>query len=246
MSPALEWLEGRRTVAVALALALVAVPTFAALFPGLIQRTDRFIREEVMVAWLAVACLATIASQHRESETAATANATRRTIEGLHRTHLRSNLRSILDSATCGIPESYTANVYLISENNTLMPFFPDQVSDKSDHRVFRVGKGCTGKCFQDESPYVVVGEGVSNGEFGLTKIQQREFKDYTVVAAVPIRLSGDSLDDDPVIGVLTVISKANGEEYGMLNGDVNESGIGHLNELATKVGIACDGLEGL
>ena len=78
------------------------------------------------------------------------------------------------------------------------------------------------------------------------TRAQQHAFKDDVIVAAVPIRMRGDSLADDPVIGVLSVISSENDGAYTQEDGTINNPGIEQLKTVADKIGIACDGLQGL
>jgi hypothetical protein len=155
-------------------------------------------------------------------------------------------LGEILHPDKCNIPPSYRASVYLDTGDGILLPFYPVMVIDPSDHRVFRSGHGATGRAFESGSPFAVVGDGVSSGEFGLTRAQQHAFKEYQVVAAVPIRMAGDADMDDPIIGVLSVISKNNDQRYASDGNTINNDGINELQDLAARLGVACDGLQGL
>jgi len=112
----LERLRGNRTLVFGLAILLVAVPTAAALFPGYVYRTDRDRRVAVMVAWLAVAALATFVSQSRESSAHAMAKSS-------HRMLLRRHVEDLLGEG-CGIPPEYQATVYLPDDKiHLLHPF---------------------------------------------------------------------------------------------------------------------------
>jgi hypothetical protein len=234
-----RWVRGKRPIAIALALILIAVPTFAALFPGLVIRTTRFRREEVMGAWVVLALFATVAAHTRESEASAIATAIHKTTGALHRSQIRSNLGVILSPDASGIPDGYRVWVYL-DNGELLLPWYPEIVANRSDPRVFEYGKGATGLAFAQEKPQVVVGDGVSDGEFGLTEAQQKAFANDQVVAAVPIRLLGD-----PVIGVLSVISSENDGSFGTHDRRVVESGVDLLNKLAGEIGTALDGFQG-
>jgi hypothetical protein len=61
-------LRGNRQVAIVLALVLLAVPTFAVLFPGLVHRTDRAVRIVVMLLWLMVAFVVAVAAQPHQQD----------------------------------------------------------------------------------------------------------------------------------------------------------------------------------
>jgi hypothetical protein len=232
------WLQGKRTVAFALALLLVAVPTFAALFPGLIFRTDRGWRIAIMVGWLTVAATATIASQSRESDSDARVAAMHQTARASHRNTIRSYLTLMLSPETSGIPATYNSCVYL-PDGGLLLPWFPDFVSDTSDIRVFGIGKGATGIAYSEERPVAVVGDAVSSGEHGLTQEQQEHFAGSKVVVAVPVRyLQGE------IVGILSVISDWNDGTFISDEAEVQVDGINLLTEAADEIGVTLEGME--
>lgn len=226
---AYSWLRGNRTVLFALAMALVAVPTFAALFPGLINRTNRIWRILVMLAWLAVASLATIASQGRERAVHSMTRAS-------HRILLRQHLDDLLGPDS-GIPEEYRATVYLADvDAGLLLPWYPHLIRDPGHPSVFKFGCGATGYAFRDGEPVVVVGDAVSTPEYGLSPSQQEFFADGAVVAAVPIR----GADGAPV-GTLCVFSTTNDGFFATEDDRIRirRAGVRVLLQVADKIGEA-------
>ena len=234
------WLQGKRTVAFALALVLVAVPTFAALFPGFIFRTDRGWRIAAMGFWLIVAAAAIVASQTRDWTNDARAAAQHLIALSSHRSVIRSHLTLILEPEKTGIPDSYRTCVYL-PDNGLLLPWFPDFVNDTSDLRVFAYGKGATGTAYSEQRPVAVVGDAVSSEEYGLTPAQQELFANCQVVVAAPIRL----LKDD-VIGVLSTISEHNDGTFISDDAQIRAEGVNLLTELADEIGVTLEGMKGL
>lgn len=221
-------LRGNRQLAISFALLLLAVPTAAALFPGFVFRTQRCWRVLVMVLWLGVAWATAVAAHSRERRTEAMAQAS-------HRNLIRSHLTLLLEPHRCEIPECYDSCVYLDSDR-LLLPWFPDFVDDPTDVRVFRYGNGATGRCFSEQQPVVVVGDAVSNGEYGLTLAQQEAFEGYQVVVAVPIRRL-----DDSVIGALTVISQVNDSFFATPDAVVQDDGLVRMKDLADEIGLALE-----
>jgi hypothetical protein len=226
-----DWVRGNRTAVFVLAIALVAVPTFAALFPGYIHRTHRVWRIVVMLAWLGVAIVATIASQSRES-------AVRSMTRASHRMLLRPYLESLLGSNS-EIPDGYDTTIYIANDAGLLLPWYPDQVTDPADPTVFRIGCGATGYSVSEDAPIAVVGDAVSSGEYGLTPGQQQFFSAAAVVVAVPIHQLADQ-----IVGALTVISDTNDEFFVSDGARIQETGVRVLLALADRIGEALEGME--
>ena len=236
-----NWVQDNRLVAVVLGLFLIAVPTVATLLPVYVLHTDRIRRVSVLVVWILGAAIVTIATQVHESEATQRELAIQRTTVALHESLVRGRLRLILDPAQSSIPASYTSSVYLDSGNKTLLPWYPELVSDPNDFRVFAHGNGATGKAFVTKNVKIVVGPAVSNSEHGLTPKQMDEFAGYSVVVAVPIRAPGDR-----IIGVLTLIAVENDGYFCSPTGQPVDAAIAGLNRTAREVTGALDGIRPL
>ena len=224
-------LRGHRTVALALALALVGVPTFAGLFPGFIFRTQRWERIVVMLAWLGAAFFVTVTSQSKESEAHALNRAS-------HRMLLKQYLSLLLGPQSL-IPAVYRPCVYIASGSDVLLPWWPHQTDDLNDPMVFRKGQGATGGAFATGEPVVVVGDAVSSNEYGLTPAQQEYFACGAVVVAVPIRRP-----DDQIVGVLSVLAETNDGFFASSNvppaeAEVDDARVQVLEDLADDIGRA-------
>lgn len=146
----------------------------------------------------------------------------------------RHFLEYIFDSERWGLPDCYKPTVVVLRDGY-LFPYFPAVVTDVDDPTVFKVGTGASGKAVLENRRIAVIGDAVSNSEYGLTLGQQEFFTRYKVVAAVPIRIpSGD------VVGSLSVLSEADDDTFGDATGDTLEEDAAwqNLEDLADKI---CD-----
>lgn len=186
-----------------------------------------------MLLWLVGAGFTGLAAQSEKSETGAQARSTQRIL-------LRQYLTLLINPAQSRIPQNYAVSVYL-EDGGYLLPWFPNEVFDRDDPSVFQVGCGATGACVATGNPEVVVGDAVSSGESGLTPAQQSHFAAYQVVAAVPV-----TLENDAIVGAVTVISEENDGTFASVDGEIRSEGIFLLEDLADKVGeaLSMEGLE--
>jgi hypothetical protein len=114
---------------------------------------------------------------------------------------------------------------------DALLPHYPDVMRNPRHYTVFFPGVGATGTAFKDDAPVVVLGDAVSNAQFGLSEEQQRRYAAFEVVAAAPIR----NLADEP-IGCVTFIAERNDGFFAAGDGEIR-GGIQALQELADKIG---------
>jgi hypothetical protein len=230
----LAWGRRNRMAVVGLALALVAVPTFASLFPGFIDRTPRPYRVAVMVGWLGVAAIVTAASQQRETADGSMTRANQRTV-------LRHFLALVLGPHT-GLPTHYRFSLYRIDgTGNLLLPWYPNQSVDSNDPTVLRVGQGAAGYAYARQEMVFAVGGDVSSPEFGLSPAQQNLFSGDVIVGAVPIRLATNEL-----AGALSVTSHTNDGYFVSETNDVHPDGVALLQRLADEIGdlLSVEGME--
>ena len=231
---AISWIRGNRMVVFVLAILLVGVPTFAALFPGFIDRTHRPWRVATMAVWLAAAALATFASQSRESAVHSLTRANQRLV-------LRQFLALLLGPQT-GVPAEYRFSVYLLDDSGQLLlPWYPDQSVDPDDPAVFMVGQGAVGYALERGELVFAVGDAVSSGEFGLSPAQQLHFARCHFVAAAPIRLL-----EGQIVGTLGVISHINDGYFVSSEGEVRSEKVQALESLADQIGdiLSVEGIE--
>jgi hypothetical protein len=230
----LAWGRDNRMAVVGLALALVAVPTFAVLFPGFIDRTARPYRVAVMVGWLGVAAIVTAASRQRATADRSIARPDRRIV-------LRQYLALVLGPHN-GAPAHYRFCVYRIDETGDfLLPSYPSPSADPDDPTVLRVGQGTTGYAVESQEMVFAIGDGISIPEFGLSPAQQELFSNDAIVGAVPIRLVTDEL-----VGALSVASHTNDGYFVSETHDVRPDGAALLRRLADEIGdlLSIDGME--
>jgi hypothetical protein len=219
---------------VGLALALVAVPTFAVLFPGFIDRTARPYRVAVMVGWLGVAAITIAASRQGETTDRSMTRPDRLTL-------LRQCLALVLGPRT-GVPTHYRFSVYRIDETgHFLLPWYPSLSTDPDDPSVFRVGQGTTGYAVESQEMVFAVGDGISIPEFGLSPAQQDLLSNDAIVGAVPIRLVTGEL-----VGTLSVASHTNDGYFVSDTNDVHPDGAAVLRRLADEIGslFSVEGME--
>jgi hypothetical protein len=211
---------------VGLALALLAVPTFASLFPGFIDRTPRPYRVAVMVGWLGVAAIVTAASQQRETADGSMTRANQQIV-------LRHFLALVLGPHT-GLPTYYRFSFYRIDgTGNLLLPWYPSQsVDPNNDPTVLRVGQGAAGYAYERQEMVFAVGGDVSSPEFGLSPAQQDLFSGDVIVGAIPIRLATNEL-----VGALSVTSHTNDGYFVSETNDVHPDGVALLQRLADEIG---------
>lgn len=214
-----DWLRGKRWLAVILALALVAAPTLWALFPHL-GGIERWKRICIMAGWLVVAGLTAIAAQREKTDEGERAKANQTRV-------LKLYLSWVLEDV-----EPYIPTVYIWDENRELLiPIFPDEVTDPFDERVFRSDQGVTGAAFTSGRPAATAGDNVSRG-FGLSPRQQSFFSRYKAVASVPLYKK-----DDTIVGALSVIAEQNDRRYVDDDGVTeNVHGLQALRRCAEKV----------
>lgn len=220
-------------MAIVAALVLVAVPTFAGLFPGLVFRTERPMRIAVMLGWLLVAGVVTVTSRRREDQSDERATRVHDGVRTSQRFLFRLFLGVVLGERS-KIPDGYLRWVYLPNGSGLLVPTYPRLIVDPADPHVFEVGQGATGSAFEARKPVVAVGDAVSSNEYRLSTAQQTFYAKGQVVAAVPIR----RLDDD-VVGALTVYSETNDGFFASPEGVVQKDGLRVLMDLADEIGAA-------
>jgi hypothetical protein len=235
-----RYLRGNRTVAAVCALVLLAVPTAATLFPGLIERTDRGRRILIMVVWLLLAAVTVLASLSRRPAGAVAGSwdddPSQRAVADHQRRVLADVLRAVLDPRTSGVPTSYSVTLSMADSHQRLFPWFPVGVQDPADPRVLDQGQGVTGSAYGDRRMTCAVGEGVTHETLGLTPAQQQLFAPYRIVVAVPVQRVGGT-----VMGALTVMAAANDGTFVSTDGrgEVVPSGQALLEDLAGKIGVA-------
>lgn len=238
-----RYLRGNRAVAAVCALVLLAVPTAATLFPGVVERTDRGRRILIMVLWLLVAAVAALASQSRRPGGVAggtwTEDPSQRAVADSQRRILADVLRAVLDPRTSGIPTSYAVTLSMADSRHRLVPWFPVGVQDPADPRVLDQGQGVTGSAYADRRMTCAVGEGVIHETLGLTPAQRQLFAPYRIVVAVPVQRV-----DGAVVGALTVMAADNDGTFVSTDGqgEVMAAGQALLEELAGKIGVALAG----
>jgi hypothetical protein len=238
-----QYLRGNRAVAAVCALVLLAVPTAATLFPGLVERTDRGRRILIMVVWLLVAAVAAVASQTRRPARPVTSSGTGdpspRVVADSQRRVLADVLRAVLDPRASGIPTSYSVTLSMADSRHRLFPWFPVGVQDSEDPRVLDEGQGVTGSAYADRRMTCAVGEGVTHETLGLTPAQQQLFAPYRIVVAVPVQRV-----DGAVMGALTVMAAENDGTFVSTDGqgEVVPAGQALLEDLAGKIGVALAG----
>jgi hypothetical protein len=232
----MRWLHGNRSAAAVLALILLAVPTFATLFPGWITRTDRAQRILVMVVWVAIAVATAIAAQGRALPQGSDVDVAHQAVVTSQLRALGQTLSTLLDPKASGIPASYTVTVSTSDGHGRLFPWYPVRITDPSDPRVFEYGQGATGIAFVDRKMTCAVGDGVSHETFGLTEAQRELFGNYRIVAAVPV-----SRVDGSVVGTLCLIALENDGTFVTTDGrgEAVRSGQDLLEQLADRVGVA-------
>ena len=190
--------------AVVVGVLLLGVPTFFGVIP---EAADwpLWVRGELAWCWLALAFVAVVTSASRDRDLSNLMRVTRRARDNLAEATLDEVLHALIDEGRGrGLPNHYRISVYLFdNDRRYLMPAFPEAVSDRTDPRVFEIGKGATGIACRDEKPSFEHGPDVSNEKRGLTAAQQAYFADDQFVGAVPIRT-----ENDRVIGALTMISE--------------------------------------
>jgi len=238
-----QYVRGNRAVAAVCALVLLAVPTAATLFPGVVERTDRGRRILVMVVWLLLAAVAALASQSRRPSgpgaSFATDDPTQRVVADSQRRVLADVLRAVLDPRASGIPASYSVTLSMADSRRRLFPWFPVGVQDPTDTRVLNEGQGVTGSAYADRRMTCAVDEGVTHETLRLTPAQQRLYAPYRIVVAVPVQRV-----DGLVMGALTVMAAANDGTFVSTDGrgDVVPAGQALLEDLAGKIGVALAG----
>jgi hypothetical protein len=238
-----QYVRGNRAVAVVCALVLLAVPTAATIFPGLVERTDRGRRILIMVVWLLIAAVTALASQSRRPAGPGAGSLTgeppQRAVADSQRRVLADVLRAVLDPQASGIPTSYTVTLSMADSHRRLFPWFPVGVQDPADPRVLDEGQGVTGSAYADRRMTCAVGEGVTDETLGLTPVQQQLFAPYRIVVAVPVQRV-----DGAVMGALTVMAAANDGTFVSTDGrgEVVPAGQALLEDLAGKIGVALAG----
>jgi hypothetical protein len=232
----MRWLHGNRSVAVVLALVLVAVPTFATLFPGWVTRTDRGQRILVMVVWVAIAVATAIAARGSSLPAEADVDLAHQAVVNSQLRALGQTLSTLLDPKVSGIPASYSVTVSTTDGHGRLFPWYPVRITDPTDPRVFEYGQGATGIAFVDRKMTCAVGDGVSHETFGLTEAQRQLFGHHRIVAAVPV-----SRVDGSVVGALGLIALENDGTFVTTDGrgEAVRSGQDLLEQLADRVGVA-------
>jgi hypothetical protein len=230
------WLHGNRSVAAILALILLAVPTFATLFPGWITRTGRAQRILIMVVWVVIAVATAIAAHGRALPQGSDVDVAHRAVVSSQLQALGQTLSTLLDPKVSGIPASYTVTVSTSDGHGRLFPWYPVRITDPSDPRVFEYGQGATGIAFVDRKMTCAVGDGVSHETFLLTEAQRELFGNYRIVAAVPV-----SRVDGSVVGTLGLIALENDGTFVTTDGrgEAVRSGQDLLEQLADRVGVA-------
>ncbi len=118
-----------------------------------------------------------------------------------------------------------------------LAPYYPELVRDADDPRCFEIGQGATGESYRRGAVVALVGDAVSNDEYGLSPRQQALFHDAQVVVAAPIRHL-----DGSVAGVLTVIADVNDHFFVTATDQVVRAHIDSLQRMADKFGFALGG----
>jgi len=232
----MQWLHGNRSAAVVLALILLAVPTFATLFPGWITRTDRAQRVLAMAVWVAIAVATAVAAQGRTLPDGSDVDGAHRAVVSSQQRALGQTLSTLLDPQVSGIPASYSVTVSTSDGHGRLFPWYPVRIKDPSDPRVFEYGQGATGIAFVDRKMTCAVGDGVGHETFGLTEAQRQLFGNHRIVAAVPV-----SRVDGSVVGALCLMALENDGTFVTTDGrgEAVRSGQDLLEELAARVGVA-------
>ena len=217
------------TKAVAAGLLLAVVPTVFAVLPET-TRWSLWIRVPVMVAWAIVGLAVVATSTGRDSVIDELVNRRRRERRQSDKQAAAAVLESLLSKEGHGLPPKYAWTVYLHdSETDYLLPVFPEPTTDTSDVRAFLPGHGAVGRAFESQPDAVVLvtGDAVSSGEYGLRPDQQRAFKAFRTVVAIPV-LS----EEGRIFGALTGIAPSTDRHF------ATTSGAAALRNLAQVVGV--------
>lgn len=207
---------------VALTLALVTVPALVAIFPEWITVPIGW-QATVAGVWVLVALFTGFRAAQRDSALSLLASGFRRDREARLERVVLDVLPALLGRGAAGAPKSFAWSVYL-QDGDRLRPFFPDEVVGE-DPRVFTIGTGATGICFERNRPVTALGDKVSSGDYGLSKEQQAHFAASRAVVAVPLL---DSFREP--FGTLSAISSDEDDYF------ESRSAIAQVERLASDV----------
>lgn len=190
-----------RVRTVLLALAVVAVPTYFAVFPGSAD-WDWKIRAGILGCWLLLAAGVGAAATRLDDRVAEYVGAQLDKRASARSLAARVAIRSVI---ACAPPKlaKYEWRLYLYDDElKRLLPSYETSSGNVEQATPWPVGKGATGRCYQIGETVIVRGAECSDGTYGLTPEQQQKYRDLAVVAAVPLRTATRQ-----VIGVLTASS---------------------------------------
>ena len=234
-----SWLRKHRLkLSVATAFALVSVPTYFALFPPSATWPPRYAKVIILVIWALGAVYVTIGAERRGQTIDRLSARHEQLAKNLRVTALTASLRALLRRGTMDMPESFEFIVYVYDsdeDKEILTPIFPRwDPADGEDPRIFEPGNGATGRAWDDDlATFVVLGEKVHTGDYGLTDVQQDYYREYFAVAATPIRWLATERK-----GVLTALSKAEDTHF------LTEHGRAALEKLANTIGVLLETLQ--
>jgi hypothetical protein len=225
----------RRKLAIALGVGLLAVPTVFTVFSEF-TRWIWPLRALVLVGWGTVAFFAVRAATDRDHKLDTITHRVEERRAKRMRVAVNEAFRALTTAHS--FPKHYAFTVYMpddLVKPAELIPIYPSWHEAGDDIRIFEIGKGATGTCWQrwDASKavtatFVVTGDAVSDDTHQLTAKQQALFKKCRTVVATPI------LDeDDQLIGVLTAISEREDGAF-----DEGKPGQAALRELADVLGV--------
>ena len=235
------YLQGNRAVATVCALVLLAVPTAATLFPGVVERTDRGRRILIMVLWLLAAPLLRWPVKPTTGRRPAARRPGPFPAGGRRQSASHPGRRPACRARPADLrdPHLLCGDLSMADSRHRLVPWFPVGVQDPADPRVLDQGQGVTGSAYADRRMTCAVGEGVIHETLGLTPAQRQLFAPYRIVVAVPVQRV-----DGAVVGALTVMAADNDGTFVSTDGqgEVMAAGQALLEELAGKIGVALAG----
>jgi hypothetical protein len=101
-------------------------------------------------------------------------------------------LGALVDSGTQGTPMGFSWRVFVFDDVRALLlPLYPAGSDTEVAELSFKSGDGAAGRAFRDGGIVVVLGDAVSNTDYGLTTEQQTRFARYKSVAAAQMSWEG-------------------------------------------------------
>jgi hypothetical protein len=188
-------------VLVAAGVVLVAVPTFFSVFVGATEWSP-WVRAVILVVWILVALLVILGSvrQGLGVESLVGRVRVRRTEQ---RTLAANRLLTTLLRYGSGFPSHYEFRIFIYDpETDRLIPSY-EPAASPGPSEGWPVGAGATGFAWENNEYVLVRGQAVSDGTYGLTKEQQKQYADLQVVAAMPVRN-----ERNEVVAILSVSSE--------------------------------------